>query len=238
MKLYHIALAGAFVLGSPSAALAAAQPITVPSGQVIKACARIASPVRPAVVCTKNIEVRGGAPRNGYTFEVTEGETLPTGIKLTAAGIVTTTKKNNPPLPARISNPIRVTVSDGTRSKNGRATLEMDKSPSCSCPDLTAGFGQLPNARASQPYGHVLPVSGPPSNETVAPAYTWSVICTGLPSGCGLPPGMALDTTTGVLSGTPRADTAAHDFFFKVRIRERNSNATAVSPGPFILHVD
>ncbi len=108
MKFYRLALAGAFVAVAPAFALAAAQPITVPTGQIIKACARIPSPLRSAVVCTKNIEVRGGAPRSGYTFEVKEGTTLPSGIKLTAAGIVTATKKNNPPLPTRISKPINV----------------------------------------------------------------------------------------------------------------------------------
>jgi hypothetical protein len=235
MKIYRIALAGAFMLGSPAAAVAAALPITVVPDQIIKACARIASPARSAVVCTKNIEVSGGAPQSSYTFEVKEGSTLPSGIKLTAAGIVTATKKNNPPLPRAGSKPINFTVSDGTRSKNGRAILQMDTSPSCSCPGLTAGFGDLPDARANQPYGHALPVSGPPSNETSAPVYTWtakSVI-----GGPAVPPGMTLDKTTGVLRGVPDAETRGHSFVFNVTIKEKNSNSTAVSPGPFILCV-
>ena len=199
MKLYRIALAGAFVTVGPSSAVAAPQPITVPPGQVIKACAPIPA-VRSGVVCAKNIEVRGGAPVRGYSFAAQAGTTLPPGIALTTAGIVTATRVNNPPLRAR-SAWIRFTVSDGARSRTDRVMLQMDTSPSCSCPGLTAGFGQLPDALGGQPYGVALPVSGPPSNQTAAPVYTWRMICNGInPSLCSLPPRVTLNSATGVLS--------------------------------------
>ena len=240
MGLGRILVACMFVSAIPVGAVAAPQPLKISPDQVVKACAkRVVPPARPAAVCTENIQVSGGAPQPRYTFEVREGTTLPRGLKLIAAtGVVTATNKN-PPLPAAGTKLLRITVSDGVRSANGSVTLQMDTAADCSCPALSAGFGNPPNARGNQPYGFALPVSGPPSSETVSPAYTWSINCTGLPSSiCSLPPGMVLDKTSGVLRGSPASDTSGHDFVFKVKITEKRTESSTVSPGAFILHVD
>jgi hypothetical protein len=223
----------------PAAAFAAPQPIKVVPDQVIKACPQKAMPIQKAAVCTRNIEVSGGDPKSGYRFSIREGTTLPPGIKLIAATGIVTATKDNPPVPASGTKVIQVTVTAGTRSANGKIKLEIDTSNGCSCPGLTAGFGDLPDARGAQPYGYALPVSGPSSGDALRPSYTWAINCGGLPKGaCSLPPGMALDKTSGVLRGTPIPATSGHDFVFKVKITEKESTSSAISPGPFILHVD
>jgi hypothetical protein len=237
MQLCRVALVGAFVAVGPSFALAAAQPLRVLTGQVVKACAkRTMPPIRDAVMCSKNIEVSGGAPKaGGYSFRVKEGTELPPGVVLMAKTGVITATRINPPLPRMGSRRINVTVSDGTKTTHGFVTLEMNTTESCSCPDLTAGNGGflMPEATANQPYGRALPVVGPPSDQALRPKYTWA-----LRDG-PLPQGMTLDKTTGVIYGKPPSDAANHALIFKVKISEEESgDSTPPMPGPYILEVN
>ena len=224
------------VSAGASSAFAAAQPIRFLPGQTIYACPKIVSPKTPAVVCSGNVLVGGGAPLSGYTFTVKTGTTLPKGVFLTATtGVITMEAKSSALPAAGVSKVIHVTASDGSKSASGNVTFAVQNPGSgvCGCGVFQVLYGPLPPAKAHQPYGVTLAIVGPPSNQVLRPNYSWKVH-----TGNHIPPGMVLDPSTGVLRGTPTAAAAGKVYNFAVDVKETHTGQTALSSSTYTLAVN
>ena len=122
----------------------------------------------------------GQAP---YTFAVISG-TLPVGLTLSSTGAITGT----PTLPGSASFTVQAT--DSTKV-TGQAALSITVNAALG--PVTITTTSLPDATVGTAYSQTLGASGG------TPPYTWAVT-TGT-----LPAGLALNATTGVISGTPTA---------------------------------
>lgn len=120
-----------------------------------------------------------------YTWSVTGG-TLPTGLQLTAA----TGSISGTPTKAGTSA-ITFTVRDANAQT---ATANLSIVVTAAVPPLTIATKTLPAGSVNSAYQTTLQGSG-----GTAP-YTWSV------TGGSLPGGLALNTTSGVVSGTPTTE--------------------------------
>jgi uncharacterized delta-60 repeat protein len=140
----------------------------------------------------------GTAP---YTFSLATGSTLPTGLTLTAAGILAGT-------PATAgSTTFTVQVASGTCSSTQAYTLVVNNP---ACPALTINPATLTAAPVSVAYNQSFSVTG-----GTAP-YTFAVSSGALPAGLTL-------TAAGVLSGTPTTPGTTN---FTVRATDANSCQT------------
>lgn len=185
-------------IGAPTITLA---PTTLASGNV-------------NVLYSQTITASGGT--SSYTYALTSG-TLPTGITLTSAGVLsgTTTQAG--------SFPITITATDSSTG-TGPFTGAQNYTLTIAGPTITLAPASLPNATVGSGYGQTLTASG-----GTAP-YTFAVT-QGL-----LPPGIAL-TSAGSLSGTP---TTAGDFSFTAVATDTQSftgshvytvHVAAIAPG-------
>jgi hypothetical protein len=143
----------------------------------------------------------GGTPP--YTWAVTSGS-LPPGLALDAAtGVISGT-----PATAGAFG-FTVTVTDSTG-----ATASADFGLAVSAAPLAITTVSLPPAVVGQAYATTLMATGG------TPPYTWSL------SGGSLPPGLALNASTGTISGTP---TAAGTFAFIVTVSDSTGVAASAS---------
>ncbi len=92
--------------------------------------------------------------------------------------------------------------------------------PTSAFEPLRFAASTLPPARAGKPYAAHLRATGG------IPFYCWEVV------GGSLPPGLALDTFTGRLSGTPRA---AGRFAFTVRVRDYDEKGAGVTRSQVVV---
>jgi hypothetical protein len=120
----------------------------------------------------------GGVPP--YTWSITAGA-LPAGLTLDpSTGVISGTTSGN----STADFTVTVTDSDSPPD-SAAAALSITVLPA-----LSVTTGSLPGATVGSPYSATLAAAGG------VPPYTWSTSST-------LPPGLTLDPTTGVISGTP-----------------------------------
>jgi hypothetical protein len=152
---------------------------------------------------SQTIAASGGAAP--YTYAVTVGS-LPAGLGLNAStGALSGTPTANG------SSAFTITATDASGA---------DGTPGCSgsqpytmtigCPAIILSPPSLPSGTVAMPYSQTITASG-----GVAP-YTFAV------TGGSLPPGLALNGSTGVLSGTPAT---AGSFFFTVTAIDATSGS-------------
>lgn len=134
-----------------------------------------------------------------YTYEVTSGA-LPTGLTLSSGGLLA----GSPRVPGTFD--FTVTATDANRCAGSRAYTV-----GVVCPTITVSPASLPSALEGNSYTQTLS-AGPLSG-----AYAFTA-----PPG-SLPPGLALDPTTGTLTGMP---TAAGTFPFVVTATHAQSGCS------------
>jgi hypothetical protein len=141
------------------------------------------------VAYTATLAATGGT--TPYTWTLTSG-TLPTGLTLSGSGAITGT-----PTATENNIPLSFTVTDSSspaQNKSVSLTLYISSSGANT---LAITTSTLPNGQEGNAYNSTLVATG-----GTAP-YTWSV------SSGTLPAGLALNTATGAITGTPTATTSA-----------------------------
>ena len=151
------------------------------------------------------LSFRGG--RAPVTWGLPAGQTLPPGLTLSPAGLIS----GVPTAAGTYSFTVRLTDSQQPPAVTVSDTLRIVIAPP---PVVITSSGDLTGGRINQAYTHQLTFTGG------TPPVTW-----GLPTGQTLPPGLTLNPTTGVISGTP---TQIGTFSFTVRITD-SATATATS---------
>ena len=151
------------------------------------------------------LSFRGG--RAPVTWSLPAGQALPAGLTLSPAGLIS----GIPTAAGTYSFTVRVTDSQQPPAVTVSETLRIVIAPP---PVAITSSGDLTGGRINQAYTHQLTFTGG------TPPVTW-----GLPTGQTLPPGLTLNPTTGVISGTP---TQIGTFSFTVRITD-SATATATS---------
>ncbi|MEW6130392.1 MAG: putative Ig domain-containing protein [Acidobacteriota bacterium] len=147
----------------------------------------------------------GQAP---MTWSLSSGASLPPGLSLNATtGVINGT----PTTPGTYTFTVQVGDSQQPPVSVTSGTLTIVIVPA---PLVITSSGTLTGGRINQAYTHQLTFTGG------TPPVTWS-----LPTGSTLPPGLTLNTTTGVISGTP---TQTGNFSFTVRITD-SANVVATS---------
>lgn len=135
-----------------------------------------------------------------YTFAVTSGS-LPTGLTLTGAGVIAGT-----PTTAGTFN-FTITATDTSSGCFGSRAYSVVIA-AAGCPVITLSPASLPPGASGAAYSQTISASG-----GVAP-YTFSVIAGTLPAG------LALNATTGAITGTP---TTAGSFNFTIQATDASS---------------
>jgi hypothetical protein len=132
---------------------------------------------------SKTLLATGGSG-TGYVWSVATGSTLPGGLTLSAAGLLSGT-------PTTAGTPsFTVSVTDSVANPAGTATLSMTIKPAVSVTTSTP----LPTGYVGSNYSQTLAATG-----GAGTPYTWTVT-----TGSTLPAGLTL-STAGVLSGIPTA---------------------------------
>lgn len=155
----------------------------------------------PGVIGTpysQTISATGGTPP--YTFTVSSGA-LPPGLTLNPM----TGEISGTPIAAGQFN-FTITATDANGCPGARPySIVIPVVPSC--PFITVNPVTLPPAVVGTPYSQTISATGG------APPYTFTV------SSGALPPGLTLNATTGVISGTP---TTAGQFSFTITATDAN----------------
>ena len=190
-------------------ASAASAAVTVNAGLSLTFGAPPAGEV--SIAYSDQLTATGGT--GALTWSVSSGS-LPAGLTLSSAGLLSGTPT------ASGSFPVTITVTDATGGTASRAaTLVIAAVPSLANP-------APPSGQAAVPYSDALSVTGGTG------PFTWAV------SGGGLPTGVTLNASTGVLSGTP---TTAGLYTFTVGVTDsygltatQSLNVT-VAVGPLVI---
>lgn len=153
----------------------------------------------------EQLSATGGSGR--YTFELEPGYTLPSGLVLKANGEVSGTSS------ATTGVTVLVRVTDDAASPQTVSRSVQLTPSSCSVAGLCLRTRAVPDAREGTPYGYTFLAS----NGTGT--LTWKVE-SGTP-----PPGLSLNPTTGVLSGTP---VGAGESSFRVTVTDVFDKPTGV----------
>ncbi len=196
------------ITGTPTSAATGSFTITAADGAgattsraytvAVNAALAVTPPSLPnataGVAYSQTVSASGG---NGtYTYSVSSGS-LPAGLSLNAStGAITGTPT------AAATTTFTIAVTDAAGAGASRAYTVV-----VAPPNLTLDSSALGNGVVGSPYSQALVVSG-----GVAP-YLYSI------SGGQLPTGVALDGTTGALSGTP---TAPGTYAFSIRVVDAN----------------
>ncbi|MBL8211826.1 MAG: putative Ig domain-containing protein [Bryobacterales bacterium] len=141
-----------------------------------------------------------GGSGTGYNWAVAAGSSLPGGLTLSSAGVLSGT----PNSAGSFSFTVRVTDSAST------TTTKTFSLSIAAASTLTISTTTLPSWTVGIPYSQALTATGNSG------AMTWSVAIGSLPPGLNLAPG------TGVISGTP---TTAGSSSFTVQVADTGSNA-------------
>jgi len=171
---------------------------------------RITTPARlpggaVGVAYSQTLAAADGAPP--YTWTTTSGS-LPPGLSLSAQGVIAGT----PQTAGTYEFGIRVTDRDSDRANRGFSVV-------ITAPPSILTTSPLASGVAASAYSQTLTASGG------VPPYVWAV------SAGGLPPGLTLNASSGILSGTL---TTAGTFSFTARVTD---NARAIASRAFNLVV-
>jgi len=156
------------------------------------------SPLPPGSVGTPyslQFAVSGGA--TPYTWAIVAGA-LPSGLTLSTAGLLSGTPQ------MQEGATVVIQVSDAS-GKVTRGTFTMIIT------SLAFVTQSLPAGTVNTPYSQMLAATGG------TPPYTWAVLATATAAVGGLPPGLTLNPTTGLVSGNP---TATGTFPFVIQLTD------------------
>ncbi len=166
-------------------------PVPVPAGNTTTATLTLTVTAAPLVITTTDLpsneadtEYTVGLQATGGVSPYTwTGTGIPSGLTLSTAGILIGT----PTTPGTYGLDVTVTDSENTTA-SATLTLEITAAPVVTFEIVTTS---LPAAQVNQAYSAEVSATG-----GVLP-YTWSAT--------GLPPGLVIDSGSGVISGTPTA---------------------------------
>src|SRR5271157_5666469 len=152
---------------------------------------------------SQTLQATGGVP--SYSWSITAGS-LPAGLNLSSAGVISGTPTGT--LTGAINFTVTVTDSQTPTAASKSASLSIVVSE----PPLSVTTTSLAGGSVGNAYSQTLQAIGG------TPPYTWSV------SVGTLPAGLALNASTGTISGTP---TTTGTFNFTVKV----TDSTAPTPG-------
>ena len=182
------------------------------------------NPIPPLQVTTSSLTVgtqgvrysdslaaTGGVPP--YSWSLSSGP-LPAGLTLSGTGVISGT-----PNGLSGSFPITVQVTDtlGNHASSSGLTLPISAGP------LVVTTAALPTGTQSVPYSATLAAAGG------TPPYTWSIRFGTLPNG------LSLNTSTGVISGTP---TGTGDSSLEFQVKDSASPPATVDSAPLAINVN
>ena len=158
------------------------------------------------VAYNQPLAVSGGtAP---YTWSVASGS-LPPGLSLSSSGTISGTPSTSIGSPFSFS----VTVKDNAGVTSSAQPLSIGVGNG-----VTITTTSLPGGEVGAPYSQNLGATG-----GVQPYGNWTV------SSGSLPPGLTLNSSTGVIGGTPTTTTGS-PFSFSVTVMDHNGNTSAAQP--------
>ena len=158
-----------------------------------------------------SLAATGGVPP--YSWSLTSGP-LPAGLTLSGTGVISGT-----PNGLSGSFPITVQVTDtlGNHASSSGLTLPISAGP------LVVTTAALPTGTQSVPYSATLAAAGG------TPPYTWSVRFGTLPNG------LSINTSTGVISGTP---IGTGDASLQFQVKDSASPPATVNSAPLAINVN
>ncbi|MDB6116236.1 MAG: hypothetical protein JWO08_17, partial [Verrucomicrobiaceae bacterium] len=145
----------------------------------------------------------GTAP---YSFTVISG-TLPTGLTLTTTSSTTCTISGNPTAtPGTYNITLRVIDVNGCR-------LDQPLAVTVNCPLITINNASVPSGTQYVAYSTTLTAT---TSGTGVPAqsYVWSI------SSGALPPGITINSSSGIISGTPSASAMPGNYNFTAKVQD------------------